>query len=224
MKRLVLLFFFILLVVRINAQKKNVMVLGDSNGAFDSGWVYQLSRLHPEINFINFSISGNTIGFDNLNKDTLNTLKNIYKYLKEGLEINNQIDIILIMLGTNDCKAIFDTLQPKVVKNLDSLINILVNYKYPIKRPDIVLITPPPAGDDSILQPKYYGILNRLKNLIPEYKEIALKYKIYFIDIFTPLEKDFYKLTTDGIHFKTIGYIKIAEIIDNYLKEYKLIK
>lgn len=224
MKKLILLFLIFLFIVRISAQKKNVMVLGDSNGAFDSGWVYQLSRLHPEVNFINFSIAGNTIGFDNLNKDTLNTLKNINKYLKKALEVSGKIDIILIMLGTNDCKAIYDSLQPKVVKNLDSLINILVNYKYPVKKPDIVIITPPPAGHDSILQSKYYGILKRLKNLIPEYKKIALKYNVHFIDIFTPLEKDLYELTTDGIHFKTIGYIKIAEIIDNSLKKFRLIK
>jgi len=206
------------------SQRKYVMVLGDSNGAFDSGWVYQLSRIHPEINFINFSIAGNTIGFDNLNKDSLNTLKNIYKYLNKTFEITNKLDMILIMLGTNDCKAIFDTLQNEVINNMDSLIKILVKYEYPVKKPDIVLITPPPAGNDSILLSKYYGISKRLDKLIPEYKRIARKYKIYYIDIYTPLQKDFYKITTDGIHFKTEGYIKIAEIINNSLKKYKLVK
>jgi len=223
-KSLCFLIIFITLFGKTYSQKKYAIVLGDSNGAFDSGWVYQLSKIHPEINFINFSIPGNTIGFDNLGKDTLNTLKNIYKYLDKAYQITDRIDIILIMLGTNDCKAIFESVQNKVLVNLDSLLKILINYKYSHKKPTIVLITPPPAGNDSILLPKYHGISDRLQKLVPKYRAIAKKNKIYYIDIYNPLKKDFYKLTTDGIHFKTVGYIEMANIIDNSLKKYKLVK
>ncbi len=205
-------------------QTKFAMVLGDSNGAFDSGWVYQLSKLHPEIYFINFSIPGNTIGFNNLNKDTLNTLKNIQKYFLRAYEKTNQIDYIFIMLGTNDCKKTFDLKQNEVIINFESLLDYIANYNYPHKKPEIILITPPPAGEDSILQEKYHGIKKRLEKNIPEYLEISNKYKIHSIDIYNALKKDFNSLTVDGIHFNINGYKKIANLISSYLKEKKILE
>ena len=57
-----------------------ILAIGDSNGEFDFGWVAQLQKIRSVDKIVNTSISGNTIGFDNLGRKQLNTLKNIDSY------------------------------------------------------------------------------------------------------------------------------------------------
>ncbi len=193
----------------------NILVLGDSNGASRRGWVYQLDSLRRgSDNFINYSTGGNTIGFDNLNRETLNTLKNINRYIKNAEDSVRMIDGILICLGTNDCKAVFDSLQSHVPVSLDKLVQAVRNYPYAAgNMPAIVLITPPPIADDSVLLPKYHGGRARLERLLPAYRIIADKYDCLFVDIFHPLAEDFMLLTEDGIHLNEEGSLRAAEII-----------
>ncbi len=217
-------FIIFILMVLLNQQcvstkSLHILTIGDSNGANEIGWVYQLTKIRPDDSFFNCSIGGNTIGFDNLGKDTLNTLKNVNRYIKNAEDSLHTIDMILVMLGTNDCKAVFDSEQSEVFGNLDKLIQMIKNYPYQSdKTPEIVLISPPPIGKDSMLLPKYYGGLNRLEKLLPSYKYIAEKYDCKYIDIFHPLFHDFLSLTVDGIHLNEEGYRKTAEIIDKALK------
>ena len=184
----------------------NIVIIGDSNGASETGWVYQLDKLRNKGDIlINHSIGGNTIGFDNLNRDTLKRDQSTVAWT--------------FCLGTNDCKAVFDTLQSFVPVNLEKLIRAVRNYPYAAGTiPGIVLITPPPIADDSVLLPKYYGGKERLNNLLPSYRMIAEKYDCGYADIYNPLVSDFMSLTEDGIHLNETGSLKAAEIINEALK------
>ena len=64
----------------------HILTIGDSNGTFDYSWPQQLKKLLPFSTIINKSVSGNTIGFDNLGRMELNTLKNINRYLDEAFK------------------------------------------------------------------------------------------------------------------------------------------
>jgi lysophospholipase L1-like esterase len=199
----------------------NILVIGDSNGASGTGWVIQLQKLlnHSDI-LINYSIGGNTIGFDNLDRDTLNTLKNIGNYIKNAEDSVKTLDKILICLGTNDCKAVFDSLQSLVPVNLEKLVQAIRNYPFAAETiPAIVLITPPPIASDSILLPKYFGGRERLEKLLPSYRIVADKYNCLYVDIYHPLVKDFMSFTTDGIHLNETGSATAAEIINEAIKK-----
>ena len=178
----ILVFMFLLMSCKLSSTDKplNIVIIGDSNGASETGWVYQLGKLRNKGDIlINHSIGGNTIGFDNLDRDTLNTLRNISSYIRIAEDSVRIIDKILICLGTNDCKAVFDSLQSLVPVNLERLVQAVRNYPYAAETiPEIVLITPPPIADDSILLPKYSGGQERLKKLLPSYRMIADKYDI----------------------------------------------
>ena len=101
-----------------------ILAIGDSNGASDHGWVVQLQKFLPEDSIVNYSIPGNTIGFDNLEQERLNTLKNIDQFL---LNTPGSIafDKVVILLGTNDCKAVFQKRQHEVKENMQLLIKRL---------------------------------------------------------------------------------------------------
>ncbi|HJX71540.1 MAG TPA: GDSL-type esterase/lipase family protein [Bacteroidales bacterium] len=199
----------------------NILIIGDSNGASETGWVFQLNKLRNDADhLINYSIGGNTIGFDNLGRDTLNTLKNISRYIANAEDSIQTLDKILICLGTNDCKAVFDTLQSQVPINLEKLILIIRNHPYASETiPDIVLITPPPIANDSLLLPKYSGGKERLEKLLPYYRIIADKYGCQYADIYHPLSDDFASFTPDGIHLNEAGSIRAAEIINAAIKQ-----
>jgi lysophospholipase L1-like esterase len=199
--------------------KKYILALGDSNGAHANGWVFQLQQLRPADTLLNYCISGNTIGFNNNGRDTLNTLSNLKEYLDKATRSTPRLDMIIVLLGTNDCKAVFDSLQDDVKDNLDTLICRIEEYPYPGKKPEIVLITPPPTSPDSLLIEKYLGITNRLANLVPEYTKVAEKYHCQFIDIYHPLSDGFDSLNEDGIHLNEVGYEKMAKMINDQLSK-----
>jgi lysophospholipase L1-like esterase len=97
-----------------------ILTIGDSNGAFEGSWVEKLKQAHDGYLIYNTSVSGNTIGFNNNNKTSLNTLLNVDRYLDEADDYLDGLDDIIIMLGTNDCKAVFADSLKMVLKGWNS--------------------------------------------------------------------------------------------------------
>lgn len=197
--------------------QQNYLVIGDSHGAAKDGWVYHLAKLRTNDNFCNLSISGNTIGFKNLGRDTLNTLYNIQSYIKRGKNELGRIDKILIMLGTNDCKSIFKDSLSFSVSSFESILNT-IQYEFDgLKHPDIIFITPPTFNNECKLSDKYSGGNKRLRILIPKLLEIAKNKKIKQIDLNKILGKKARHNIIDGVHYNSEGYKHIAKIINDYL-------
>ena len=154
----------------------NILTLGDSNGALNYGWLQQLKNETPYTNIINISRSGKTIGFDNNNDTTLNQLKTLsYDLTKANQQIRSlRFDFIVIGLGTNDAKALFDKHQKEVPANLELLINRIKNSKYlSINSAKIVIISPTPYGKEPQLQQKYSGGLKQVEKMNQTLKKIA---------------------------------------------------
>ena len=72
----------------------------------------------PESSIVNLSESGRTIGFDNNGRERLNALKNIDSYLDKAQVEKKRYDYIIVCLGTNDSKKMFDSRQEEVSENL----------------------------------------------------------------------------------------------------------
>lgn len=217
--RVVMLFLF-LVILSLSACKtasdhpKNILAIGDSNGAFKHGWVNQLQQLMPKDSIYNVSIPGNTIGFDNLDNPKLNTLRNLKSYLAETTKNSGELDYILILLGTNDSKAVFDDRRDEVLKNMRTLIKELKGFEYSSgKSPKIVIITPPPYGPDSILAEKYKGGENRVAQLSESFQQIAEETGCEFVNIHQRLKPQFMAHSKDGVHLDAEGQKIIAESI-----------
>ena len=202
-----------------HVEEKKILTIGDSNGAAKEGWVNQLKQLRFEDNIHNVSISGNTIGFDNLDREQLNTLKNIDHYLTEGGEKMQGITDIIILLGTNDCKAVFDKQLKKVPQNLETLIQkIKAHSVYQTHQPRIIIVSPPPYGKDEIMLEKYHGAAARIGYLVPKFSEVAKKNGCEFIDIYTPLQPNWWIYSHDGVHLIPEGHALIGTTIHGFLE------
>ena len=205
-----------------STEKINILTIGDSNGAAETGWPNQLKKLFPFSTIINKSISGNTIGFDNLDQEKLNTLKNIDRYLDEayiGLGKENEFDVILIGLGTNDTKKVFENRQKEVAENMSILIQKIKQLvsKNQSKIPEIVIISPSPMDELKVNQEKYGGGDLRIQKNNQLFKKLAVKNQVDFLDTYTSLKKEISEKTTDGVHLNEKAQFEMASEIANYI-------
>jgi lysophospholipase L1-like esterase len=195
-----------------------ILTIGDSNGAKKNGWVDQLRKAQFEDFIFNASISGNTIGFDNNGQEKLNTLTNVDRYMEEAEKALRGLDKVVIMLGTNDCKAVFEPRKHEIPENMDRLLKAIKSHTvYQQYKPQIYVVSPPPCGEDDIMKEKYHGSSERVKWLIPQFKKVAEKNDCTFIDIHTSLAPLWYSLAKDGIHPEEEGQIRLTKIIVNNL-------
>jgi len=209
-------------VFKIKTKKLRILTIGDSNAAINYGWPEQLRKLLPYSTIINKSISGNTIGFDNLGQEKLNTIRNINQYLDQAysdIGDTNFFDYIFIGLGTNDSKRIFENQQKDVPGNLSILIQKIKTFvnKNGKSNTTICLILSPPVDEEKANLEKYGGADKRIRKNIQRFKKIALINNVNFLDTYTFLKKGFADKTDDGIHLNEKAQFQLASMILNYV-------
>ncbi|MFS4418777.1 SGNH/GDSL hydrolase family protein [Maribacter sp. 2307ULW6-5] len=217
---LVIVGFSVLQVSCQDADPARILTIGDSNGAAKHGWVVQLKKMMPNDSIYNVSIPGNTIGFDNLDNPKLNTVSNIDGYLAKAEKQMGGIDHVVILLGTNDAKAVFDSVQPAVIDNLRRLLRSIEHHGYrKAVVPEIIVVSPPPYGKDELLAEKYKGAGKRVRFFIKEFEKVAAENNIKFVNIYEPLAPEFDTYSDDGVHLDAEGQQMIATAIKAALGE-----
>ena len=197
----------------------NILTLGDSNGALPFGWANQLKKIRNNDTIFNISVSGNTIGFNNLGRSSLNTLSNIGSYMNKAYDRLGKIDRIVIMVGTNDCKAVFKDSLSVVPENMRLLISRIRQIARTHKdKPVIYIVSPPPFGPDEMLEEKYKGGMDRITWLNSQLEIIAGEESVKFVNSCQILAPVFRHLTTDGVHLNPDGQRMIALIIQENMK------
>jgi lysophospholipase L1-like esterase/dienelactone hydrolase len=200
-----------------------ILTIGDSNGAAPDGWVAHLRALRFGDVVINASVPGNTIGFDNLDSPKLNTLRNIDSVLTQTLKTASIIDQIVVLLGTNDRKAVFADREAEVLENMDKLLRaIRENPALRAHPPRLLVVSPPPMGPEDRLESKYLGGPARVERLASKLDAVARRNEADYLDIHTPLKALFPALTKDGVHLVPTGQELVAEMIQTRLAPKKL--
>ena len=205
--------------------KCNILAIGDSNGQNKGGWVDQLKKMMPESCIVNLSESGRTIGFDNNGRERLNALKNIESYLVKAQTEKKRYDYIIVCLGTNDSKKMFDSKQGEVPENLKALLAKIKKHKLCRgAKTKFIYVTPPPLRDENV-SPKYQDSGKRLARLVPQLEDVALKQGFDVVDIYHPLlgVLDYY--AKDGVHMTEPGQeIVASKILSNILSKKQMSK
>jgi lysophospholipase L1-like esterase len=196
-----------------------ILTIGDSNGALPEGWVTQLRKIRTNDTIFNISISGNTIGFNNNGRKSLNTLANIGAYMDKAYTSLGKIDMVIMMIGTNDCKSVFKDSLGVVPGNMKKVIEVIkVNASIHRGKPLIFIVSPPPFGPDALVGEKYAGGLERIRQLNEKLITVASDEKVQYIDSFHILLPVFNTLSADGVHLNPDGQMMIARIIQENLK------
>lgn len=205
---------------------KNILCFGDSNtygfiagsgGRYDehTRWTRLLQkRLGSACYVIEEGLNGRTTAFD----DPDQKYKNGSEYLEMCIATHRPLDLVILMLGTNDAKERYHAGPTEIAWGMEKLVRILRN---PAIYHNHVLIISPIHISEHILNSEYcesfHGLEGREKSLrlAEEYKRIAKEYNCFFMDAADYAEAD----ASDAIHLDAKGHAALAEGIYHKIME-----
>ncbi|PJF38625.1 MAG: hydrolase, partial [Phototrophicales bacterium] len=172
--------------------KRTILCYGDSNtwGAIAHGGRHDLNTRWPAVlrntlgdNFwvIEEGLGGRTTVFDD---PIEGTHKNGARYLLPCLESHQPIDLVILMLGTNDLKHRFGLLAEDIARGAEKLIQIIKhsNCGPDYDTPQILLMAPPPIGKLTDLSHMFLGAEAKSLELGQAYQAVAERQGVYFLD------------------------------------------
>ena len=218
--------------------KKHIVCLGDSNtngycadplDCADGGirfneaerWTHLLQeKLGEDYLVIEEGLSGRTTCFDDPIHEGLNALDYIYPCLKS----HEDVDLLVIMLGTNDTKDRFYASAACIAIGMARLVKKAQSTEcWGGKQPNILVIAPPPIGEGMLTSPVAdtmgTGCVQKSRELAHYYKLQCDMIGAHFMDAgalgcqFNTI--DYMHLTKQGHNTLATG---LAELIPQLLK------
>lgn len=206
---------------------KTILCFGDSNTyglksdlltryPRDVRWTGVLQKkLGEEYYVIEEGLGGRTTVWD----DPIEDYKNGKKYLLPCLDSHKPLDLVIVMLGTNDLKVRFSVSAFDVSVSMENLMKTILKSDAGIdfKPPEILLVTPVPirSVNNPELDQMLAGAEEKSRMLARYYEEIAEKYQIHYLNPDGQVEVN----DTDGIHYTEKGHGQMADIIEEKIRE-----
>lgn len=201
----------------------NILAFGDSNTwglipgtdqryPWGIRWTSLLQEKVYNARIIEEGLCGRTTVFD----DKLRPFRNGAEVLQLSLETNYPLDAAIIMLGTNDCKKIFNASAHVIGKGLSLCLDRLEQHLDPSR----ILVVSPIALGDQVWQPEKdpeFDISSILtsKQLKEEFEEVAKRHGNFFL-----AASDVAKASTvDDEHMDETGHRAFADAVYNKLLE-----
>jgi lysophospholipase L1-like esterase len=153
-------------------------------------------------------------GRTTVHEDPLNVCRNAKEYLPACLESHKPIDIVVLMLGTNDLKSLYN-LPPGEIANGAGILArmILTSTAGPDNQPPkLLLVCPPQIGNLSHLPDLNAKIPNGIarSTQFPRYYEaLAATLGCAYLNSQAIVETS----TTDGIHLEASEHAKLGPAI-----------
>jgi lysophospholipase L1-like esterase len=139
------------------------------------------------------------------------------EYIVPCIQSHTPVDLVTIMLGTNDLKKRFSLPAVDIAKGAGVLVDMVrkINYPFGCQTPQVLLIAPPP-----ILE------VGRLKENFEGGAEKSLKFGVYYADIaatcgchFIDAGKIINSSPDDGIHFNVAEHAKLGKAVAEKIRE-----
>jgi lysophospholipase L1-like esterase len=186
---------------------KTVLCYGDSNTwgynpstqeryGHDQRWTRQLQALLGDEYWV---IEEGQNGRTTVHDDPVEGNRNGLTYLLPCLESHKPLDLVVLMLGTNDLKLRMSKTSQDIAKSVGRLVkHIQYSESGPGgKAPQVLVIAPPPLGRLTDFAESFSGGSEKSRTLGAEYKKIAIERGCAFLDAQTVIRSS----DVDGIHF-----------------------
>lgn len=127
------------------------------------------------------------------------------------LESHRPLDLVILMLGTNDMKARFSVTAEDVAASLSRLIRVIRAAEAGPDRaaPQILLVCPPPVREAGCLQGMFRGGAAKSAALAPLAAEVALAHGARFLDAGALIAVS----PLDGVHFDADAHATLGRAI-----------
>lgn len=164
-------------------------------------------------------LNGRTTMFDCFMEEHRNGLKAIDVSLLTGMPV----DLVVLMLGTNDCKQVFGKSPFVIAHGIQRLIERINGGSYGYgpggKAPEILVISPIRMTEgvfDSWLRDEFDAeSLARCEGLSAQYRRVADAAGAHFLDAGAAISAD----PSDGIHMNADGHAALADMVYAKVRE-----
>jgi lysophospholipase L1-like esterase len=144
-------------------------------------------------------------------------LRNGLETLPIILEVHAPVDIVILMLGTADCKPVFDAPAELIAGGMEQLI-LTVQHFRPVNEKAIahVIVLAPPVinGETEFAQKVFAGSEPKTRALVPLYKNLAQKHNCSFLDVNPFVTPD----AQEGIHITAESHKRLAKEVAKLVK------
>ncbi|MGB1236042.1 MAG: GDSL-type esterase/lipase family protein [Planktomarina sp.] len=203
---------------------KTVLVYGDSN-TYGSGpardlddswrldyedrWVTILGKgLGPDVRVIDEGMPGRTTCLDDpFSGEHYNGLR----VLPAILSSHAPVDLLVVMLGTNDIQHHYGFRPADVARALESYVDVAQGSG---KVRDILILSPAPVLGTGTYADSYTGALQRQAGMADAIEQMTLRRKVGFFDVATVAKVS----PIDGVHFDAENSREIGAAMINVVK------
>ncbi len=209
---------------------RSLLIFGDSNtygaipmtelgtpGRYDAEtrWPNVVTReLAPDWEVVAEGLPGRTAQFD----DPVNGAHmNGRTGLRIALESHGPIDMLAIMLGTNDAKKRFMATPELITAGLAGLVDMALREDYQLRHDgfEVMLICPPPVVEVGVLKGEFQDGSEVSRNLPPVLRDYSAKRGIGFLDAGKVIEVS----PIDGVHFEAEAHLALGKAVAETLRE-----
>ena len=212
---------------------KNILCFGDSNTwgfdpasmtgspypirfADDVRWTSVLAReLGSDYRVIEEGQNGRTT----VHEDPIMGHRNGSKYLPACLESHKPLDLVVLMLGTNDLKGFLNLTPAEIAAGAGTLVKtILQSESGPKARaPKVLLLCPPATGDMSLvpdLAEKFINSDVRSRRFPAYYENIAALHGVAYLNTQPIVTAS----PQDGLHLEATEHAKLGKAVAEAVK------
>ncbi len=164
------------------------------------------AALGAEVAVIEEGLNSRTTVFD----DPCKVGKNGLAYFRPCLDTHAPLDLLVLMLGTNDLKHRFGLSAADVAANVAALLNVLPQAACGVggTTPRAVLVSPPLIGPLTALTDVFEGAAEKAKHLARHYRAVAELNRCRFVDAgevpVSPI---------DGVHLDGEGHARLGRLM-----------
>ncbi len=159
-------------------------------------------------------------GRTTVNDDPIDEWKNGLNYLRPCLQSHKPVDIVVLMLGSNDLKAKFHLKAQEIAEGAGQLLQVIRSFTVEKQGfvPKIILVSPPEIGTGIRTSPYYEDFgdasVETSRQFPKYYKKIADLYGCVFFDA----AQHIYPSETDSLHLTPEGHRVLAEKLCEIIK------
>lgn len=180
-------------------------------------WPMLLEKnLSEDYQVLEEGLNGRTTVFN----DPLKFGRNGAEYLEIAFRSHDPVDYIIIMLGTNDTKDIYNASAEFIARGLERIVSDLKNYMRDSLSQDAEILIVSPLYILKNKNGNYNGSFSKAseiktKNLSKFYKNIAGTHNCEFLDAAEHVNPS----KEDGVHLDKEGHKKLAEVLADKIKK-----
>lgn len=137
--------------------------------------------------------------------------KNGLRVLPAMLESHWPLDVVVLMLGTNDLKTRFAVTPADIARSMERLLAVIAGSRAGPDgvAPKVLLIAPPPITETGWLAGHFAGGAEISHHLAEAYAEVAARWGVGFLDAKGVAEVD----PVDGVHLTEAGHAALGAAV-----------